>query len=213
MNTVIDKIVFNSRCDEYQVYLTGKGNYRDTVAVTNKYKGNRDCTAKPFYYEEIRAYLINMHRAMVINGMEADDALGLAQTGDTVLCSKDKDLDTIPGKHFNWDKLERGIYIVTEDEANAFFYKQVLMGDSTDNIISIHGLGPKTADKMLALCTTEQDRYDVCLQVYKEKASYERLIENMYLLFIQGGKHLSILGEGYDKVWAENCVCKEEGKK
>ena len=190
--------------------MTGKGNYRDTVAVTNKYKGNREGTIKPFYYDEVRAYLINMHRAIVVDGMEADDALGLAQTGDTVLCSKDKDLDTIPGKHFNWDKLERGIYIVTEDEANAFFYKQVLMGDSTDNIISIHGLGPKTADKLLATCTNEQERYDVCLGVYKEKATYERLIENMYLLFIQGGKHLAILGEGYERVWTENCMCKEK---
>lgn len=201
LNTVIEKIKFHSGCSEYTVFLTGKGNYREKVAVTNKYKGNRDGTLKPFYYEEIRAYLVNRHNAIIVDGMEADDALGLAQGEDTILCSKDKDLDTIPGLHFNWDKIDQGIYTVTEDQANAFFYKQVLMGDSTDNIVSIHGLGPKTADKLLADCIDEEERFSVCVCTYLEKATYERLIENMYLLFIQGANHLAILGEGYEEVW------------
>lgn len=204
LNTVIEKIKFHSKCDEYKVYLTGKGNYREKLAVTNKYKGNRDGTLKPFYYDEIRAYLVNIHNAIIVDGMEADDALGLAQSEKTVLCSKDKDLDTIPGLHLNWDKLDRGIYTVTEDEANAFFYKQVLMGDSTDNIKSIHGLGPKTADAMLCECVDEEERFSVCMCAYLEKASYERLIENMYLLFIQGANHLAILGEGYEKAWTDS---------
>lgn len=55
-----------------ELFLTGKGNYREYVASIQEYKGNR-IQEKPFYYQDIRDYLVNVHKAQVITGMEADD--------------------------------------------------------------------------------------------------------------------------------------------
>jgi len=192
---LLDKIQKGAGCDTRKVYLTGSGNHRDAIAVTHKYKGNREGTEKPFHYNEIRAYLINVHTAIVVDGMEADDALGLAQTEGTVICSKDKDLNTIPGKHYNWDKYDDGVCTITADEASIYYYEQVLTGDVTDNIIGLKGVGPKTASKMLANCSTAMERHQVCKREYELRLIFDRLIENMRLLSILGGNHLDILEE------------------
>jgi len=97
--------------EECKLYLTGKDNFREKVAVTAPYKGNRDDQHKPIHYKAIHDYLVNVWNAEVIDGQEADDQLGIEQIkiykerGDwegSVICSIDKDLLMIPGKHFIW---------------------------------------------------------------------------------------------------------------
>ena len=39
---------------DYRVYLTGKGNFRNDIAVTAPYKGNRKDKEKPVHLEAIR---------------------------------------------------------------------------------------------------------------------------------------------------------------
>lgn len=170
-------------CDSHdgEIYLTGKGNYRETVAVTYPYKGNRDTLHKPYWYGEITDYLIDHWDAKVIDGMEADDAMGIKQWKDfskaqkfyikeeadtfeswystcnpTIICTIDKDLDMIPGWHYNWTKGKK--YFVSEEEADYFFDLQMLMGDRVDNIYAIKGIGPKKAEKLLkGKSKTERD--------------------------------------------------------
>lgn len=136
----------------YEVYLSGKGNFRYDLATIRPYKGNRDPSHKPKYFKEIREYLVGKYNAKVIEGQEADDAIGIKQYShrdkSTVICSIDKDLKMIPGYHYNprtgefwYQKLE---------EANRFFWWQMLVGDSVDNIPGINKIGPKSADKILA---------------------------------------------------------------
>jgi hypothetical protein len=56
------------------------------------------------------AYLIGLG-AVVVDGMEADDALAIEQTqynldmGEecSVICSRDKDLRQVPGYHYGWE--------------------------------------------------------------------------------------------------------------
>lgn len=119
------------------LYLTGKGNFRDKVATLQVYKGNRDPANKPLYYSEIRDYMIQHHDAVVVQGMEAEDACGVEQYAhkdkSTVIVGVDKDLLCIPGFHYNPVKDEM-IY-VTKAEADTHFWKQVLTGDTTDNIL------------------------------------------------------------------------------
>lgn len=135
-----------------KLYLTGKDNFRDTLATLQVYKGNRDPSHKPQYYQEIKDYLINVHGAETIIGQEADDAQGIEQWShkdkSTVIVGIDKDLKMIPGYHYNWvkDILE---YQNLRD-ANEFFFFQMLTGDRTDNIPGIKGVGDKTAAKLLA---------------------------------------------------------------
>lgn len=64
---------------EYHLLLTGPGNFRENIATQLQYKGNRLDTEKPVYYQEIHDYLVNTWHAEVIKGMEADDAMSIAQ--------------------------------------------------------------------------------------------------------------------------------------
>jgi len=153
---------------EMRVFLTGTGNFRDKIAVTQPYKGNRT-QPKPVYLPDVRQYLIEMWGAVVIDGMEADDAVSIAHCADrehTCIVSIDKDLDQVPGYHYNYKK--ELFYEVSEAEGEYAFYTQLLTGDRTDHIRGIDGLGPKTAIKLLTHCKSGADMYEVCKQQYAQ---------------------------------------------
>ena len=63
------------------------------------------------------------------------------------------------------------------------FYSQILTGDAVDNIIGLKGIGPKKAEKSLKGCTTVQELYKVCVDMYD--GSEERVLENGRLLWLQ----------------------------
>ena len=144
---MIERIQNESGCDSRTVYLTGKGNYRDYLYPL--YKANRAGTARPVHYQAIKDYMIKYQRAVVVDGQEADDQLGIDQGDETVICTIDKDLDMISGLHYNWLKPEKGIYYVTAEEGLRWFYRQLLMGDATDNIPGIKGIGMKKSEKLV----------------------------------------------------------------
>lgn len=125
-------------------FLSGDGNFRETVATLLPYKGNRPGT-KPKYYESIGEYSINVWGTEVVEGQEADDAIGIAQwerpDGSTIIVSIDKDLDMIPGHHYN--TMHDRYYFVEENDANLHFFRQMLWGDTTDNIPGIKDIGEK----------------------------------------------------------------------
>lgn len=137
---------------EQKLYLTGKGNFRDYVATMQEYKGNRDTAARPKFYREIREYMMAYHSAILVEGQEADDAMGIEQwkhkDKSTVIVSIDKDLRMIPGYHYNFVK--DNLDYVTLADANYAFFKQMLVGDRSDNIPGINKIGDKTSDKLLA---------------------------------------------------------------
>jgi 5'-3' exonuclease len=183
----------------HRLFLTGKGNFRDKVATLQIYKGNRDPSHKPKYYTEIKEYMIQHHDAEVVQGMEAEDACGIeqyaAKNRDTVIVGVDKDLLTIPGWHYN--PVKDTMTYVTLPEANEYFWKQVLTGDRTDNIRGIDGLGPKTADKLIAPCNRDWNKMrEVVLEQYKKQHGNDAeaiMDETARLVFI-----LRKAGETYD---------------
>ena len=61
-----------------RVYLTGKTNYRNEEAVTYSYKGNRKDVSKPVHHQAIRDYMLERWDAILVEGIEADDALSIA---------------------------------------------------------------------------------------------------------------------------------------
>jgi 5'-3' exonuclease len=169
----IDELVTISKADSYKIYLTGKNNFRNKILP--EYKANRDPANRPHWYKEIQEYLVEVHSATIVNGMEADDAMGIEQCNSddwTCICSKDKDMDGVPGWHYNWSptKYEKGLYFVDDVEALRFFYTQCLTGDSTDNIPGIFkSIGKKCSKKMkemVASCNTEKEMYDYVVDQY-----------------------------------------------
>lgn len=126
-----------------ELFLTGRGNYRETIATVQEYKGNR-IQEKPFHYQAIKDYLIKFHGAKLVEGKEADDEVGIRQYSkpdrSTCIVGQDKDLDGIPGHHY--DPVNERYYLVTLAQANRWYWTQVLTGDRTDNIM---GCGVATA--------------------------------------------------------------------
>ena len=169
-------------CEEHELFLTGKQNFRFDVAVTAPYKGNRKDKAKPKHLPLLREYLQVSWDASVSDWQEADDDIAIRATElgeDCIIASIDKDFMQVPGWHYNFVKKVKKH--VTPEEGLRFFYKQILMGDSADNIKGIHRVGEVTATKMLADFTTEMQLYQCCVEAMGE----ERVLENARLLWLR----------------------------
>lgn len=161
------------------MYLTGKGNFRDTIAVTKGYKDNRDPAHRPKHYQALKRHLIERYKAVVVNGYEADDAIANkaydSGQGDVVIVSNDKDLDQIPGVHYDW--VTQTEYFIKYLDSKRVLYTQLLSGDRTDNIPGI--LSDAKAAKIISERDTVEDMRTICCEVYKEKYGDE-WIDRMY---------------------------------
>ena len=178
----VNGIIKDTQCESYKIFLTGKNNFRHKIR--SDYKENRSGAKKPYHYENVRAYLIKQYNAQVVDGMEADDALSLSQTEDTVIATIDKDLLMVPGIHYNYVKKEWKE--VTEESGTRFFYTQMLTGDKIDNIIGINGIGPRKAEKLLD-STPREDWDNTIIDIYiKEfgENGFQRAVENSHLLWM-----------------------------
>lgn len=189
----IHQIASDALCDDYTVYLTGDNNFRKHEATILPYKGNRKGKEKPIHHQRIKDYLLSTknHKVILCEDYEADDGLSIDQTEDTVLCSNDKDLDITAGKHFQWgvgSREGKGLYEVTEVEGIRWFFKQLLMGDSTDNILGLFGVGKKSKlVSDLNSMESYQRMYDHVQKKYEDRfGSYWKLFmhENSRLLWM-----------------------------
>lgn len=172
------------------MYLSGPDNYRNGVATLAPYKGNRDPEHKPVHGPKIKEFMERKYNAVYSENEEADDCVAYNHYAmykedpySSVIVSVDKDLDMIPGLHYNFVKEDS--YFVTDDEADAFFRMQLLMGDSTDNIPGVPGIGKAKAEKYLA---DADDPWEVITALYVQgygKYWYDAMKENGQLLWIR----------------------------
>lgn len=169
---------------KYEYYLTGKGNFREEYAVTAPYKGNRGGREKPEQLNFIRDYLQEEYNATMCNGQEADDSIAISACDsgyDCVIASIDKDFLQVPCWNYNFSK---DVWVKPNQfEGLKFFYTQILTGDAADNIMGLFRVGPKTAEKLLGDCETEQDLYDATFEAYD--GDTERMLENARLLWLR----------------------------
>lgn len=183
LSEFLDNLHSMDGIDEVWGYLTGSNNFRNEIAKTAPYKGNR-VMAKPYHYQLLREYMERAWGFEVIDGMEADDAIGIEayrnEPDGTIIVSIDKDLNMIRGHHYNFVKEEK--YFVTEEEAIRNFYLQILTGDKIDNIIGLDGIGPVKSKKLLKDCNTELEMYEAVLKAYDGDEA--RVLENARLLWI-----------------------------
>ena len=148
VDTIVKGIIKQYPRVEYEMYISGKGNFR--YDVHPEYKANRDSFARPLHEQIIRERLISHWGAEVVDGEEVDDKvsyLGYDRPDDRIIVSIDKDLDNTPGRHYNYDKKEE--YLITHDEGNYNFALQLLTGDSGDNIPGLPGVGKVGAAEIL----------------------------------------------------------------
>ena len=169
---------------DYSVYLTGKGNFRDDIAKSYPYKGNRKSVQKPRHLQTARDHMESKYQAIISKGEEADDLIAKeAARLDYKACvaSIDKDMLQLPCWHFN---IVRGDYLeVTPFGGIKFFYTQILTGDTADNIVGLFRVGPVKAKKILEDAETEEDLWDCVVKAYD--GNEDRVIENARLLWLR----------------------------
>jgi DNA polymerase I len=168
-----------------ELWLSGPSNFR--YDVFPEYKANRITTKRPKWEKEVKAWLVKEWGAQYAEG-EADDMLGIRQfdLGDnSVICTIDKDLDMIPGWHYNFVKKEK--YFVTPEQAIRFFYYQCLVGDTADGVKGVPGIGPKKAEAILALCNSEEEYYRAVVDKFSCYEEFEMTAKVLWIHRTRGG--------------------------
>ncbi len=174
---LMQDILYVTGAAEYRCFLTGSDNFRKQINL--EYKANRKDKPLPLWLASCKEYLIKEWNAEVCEGYEADDALGMYQTENTTICTIDKDLDQIAGKHYNFVKQE--FYDVLELDGLRYFYKQLLIGDRSDNIFGVDGIGKVKASKLIDHLNDETEMLSTVKDLYD---SDERLLTNGQCLWI-----------------------------
>ena len=131
------------------VCLSDRENFRHDVA--GFYKSGRKKSRKPTGYAALVDWCMITYRTTKRPKLEADDVMGIISTmptnEDCIIVSDDKDMKTIPGRLYRPQKREH--LVVSEEEADRFFYTQCLTGDITDGYKGLEGIGEKRAATIL----------------------------------------------------------------
>lgn len=168
------------------IYYTTGPTFRYDIAKKKPYKGQRK-ENKPWHFNNLTTHLKNTLNAKEITYLEADDQLAMDHLnagGTTIICSRDKDLRQIPGWSFSWELGRQpsfGPELITKEgwlrlgpkrdkivgTGLAFFYSQVLTGDTADNIPGCPGVGPVAALEMLE-GKTPAEQLETVIEAYED---------------------------------------------
>jgi len=178
VDSLIDTIMRETGATEYMIALSGETNFRRDIYP--EYKQNRKDVQRPKWLLEAKQYLKDKFNAVESINCEADDLLGVWQCTleqDTIICTLDKDLRMVPGKHYSWEirgtsKLGKEwvrpseISHITTYEATMHFYRQLIIGDPSDNVKGLKGSGEKAADRILFNLVNEEDMLQAVREAY-----------------------------------------------
>ena len=218
------------------LFLTGKTNFRNNLAKRQKYKervGN-----KPFHYYNIRAYIQGKYDWREHDGVEADDLMAIEQTRNglldssvprTIICSRDKDLRTVPGWFYSWELANQpsfgpdlcsdyGWASLSLDRkkirgrGDKFFYSQCLTGDIVDTIPGLPKCGPVKAASIIEATTTPLEGYNAVLEAYRgiygDDAEKELLEQAQLLYMVREWNE-----DGTPKMWEPPSTTEDSGLK
>ena len=188
----LKKIQDFTEADETRIFIGGKGNFRDKLALPTRYKSGRDNTIRPVHLAECKEFTLRHLGAELISAEEADDALiyvgykYLEQGYKVILASQDKDSHAYSGLHIYdftkegseiWKVPEVGsLWLDSKDKVRGsgfiWYCHQMLLGDSTDDYkpTEILGIkfGEKSSYKLLKDCKTKQEAWDVVVSQYQK---------------------------------------------
>lgn len=172
------------KADDMIVALSDDARWRP--AVMPEYKGNRRKTRKPVTYKALREYCREVYTVFQRPTLEGDDVLGILAThpqfvkGEKIIVSIDKDMQTIPGLHFNYahargsEDYESFVRSISEQQADTYHLLQTLTGDKTDNYPGCPGIGPVKAEKLL-LGQEMTDGWSIIVQAYAKAGLGEEI--------------------------------------
>jgi len=125
------------------LFFSSPKNFRKKISPD--YKGHRN-RKKPCGYKRVIRNLRIQYDVIVMNGLEADDAMGIyaTQHKGNIIVSPDKDMRQIPGKLYNLETTQD----ITAEEGTQWHYIQTLAGDQTDGYSGVPGIGVKRAETL-----------------------------------------------------------------
>lgn len=219
MHECIKGIMKKTGAEAYIGFISGTRSqcFRTEVAVTQKYKGNRDNNKEiPMWFNYVENRFRNFYGFNYMNELEADDGMALVQSRGiegcrTMIVSDDKDMLTVPGLHYINYK-DKFVDQSTE-EADFMMWTQVLTGDGTDNILGCaikveaqwgpthktkpnekymkrQGIGKVTAEKLLLKFKPTQWYAVVLSQYIKMFGRHDGILkftENFRLIYLLRG--------------------------
>lgn len=141
------------------IFLSCPAEQNWRLGVDPNYKANRKSSIRPLLLTPLKEYLRRKYGAVHHAYLEADDALGIYATSDTlveghrIIIGRDKDFKTIPGFHFQFkdvdDRAEPIVREVTREQAALWHYAQALAGDAVDGYEGCPGIGMARALKVV----------------------------------------------------------------
>lgn len=205
-------------CNDYYGVFSPKTCFRHTIYRYNPYKGTRPSAEEWLtqWKPVIVDYFTDRHGFFTVNDLEADDVVcALAVLSiSCVICSPDKDLRQVPGIFFDYRKKETEFIStapikVSEYDADRNFWIQMLMGDTTDAISGVPGLGEKKAAILLDEALDQMQWPSVVLGAYCKYfgSFYGRMIyqETLQTVMMMTPKHPMFSIYQYDIAkYAEN---------
>lgn len=155
--TKLDKILDMTGCQDYELHFTyGKESFR--YKLYPEYKMNRKYIRRPMYLVEAKDWFVNNDKGVKHTYIEADDAVVWLKRNypeKYILCCVDKDVyNAVEGHHFNYyesGKFNKNMHWVDtlKEDAEMWPYMQAIIGDKSDNIIGLHGIGPAKVKKLI----------------------------------------------------------------
>lgn len=157
---IIEQWLEWSTCYELILAFTGEGECHRRNYLP-AYKRNRTNPKPENYYDALQE-LTSRYESVSLPNLEGDDIMGLWLTrGDAdVIISPDKDIYTIPGVVLRIPYKEEEKPLLKHNslvDANRFYFKQALTGDSVDGYKGAPGIGRVQAEKALKdlVCITD----------------------------------------------------------
>lgn len=205
-DTAIETMRLMSGSETVVLHLTPKGSDkggRYEIALQKEYQGNRKDKPKPKFLHAMREWMHQERSALLHMNCEADDGMSIAQykaisEGNrhlSIIATKDKDLTMVPGLMLDWDT---GEITDTEDDFGwihlkegkskkvvgrgwKFFWAQMLMGDTADNIQGLpkvhmkeflpsgkpKACGPVMTYDLLSTVSTNKEAFQLVRDLYK----------------------------------------------
>lgn len=172
----LQKIYEKTGCRSCELHFTsGRENFR--YKVKSDYKDNRIGMRTPAGLRALKEKLLANHEGSMSKEWEADDIVVCKKVNNPdkyIMVAVDKDLlYSVEGTHFNYYEsskynIDMKFQEVDANTAMRWAYIQCLIGDTTDNIEGIKGIGPKKAEKVLAGCSTHQDYWYAVANAFEE---------------------------------------------
>lgn len=150
--------------------VKGEDNFRNALYPAYKLNRHSDPNSQNHVVPLLRKLAAKEDLAVEAHGFEADDLICIWATQareagvDYVVASIDKDLQCIPGRH--WLIHKNKMITVSEEDAMRHYYTQLIVGDSTDNIRGVPGVGPVKAYRALEMCREEEEFQEAVVGEY-----------------------------------------------